>query len=214
MKSMFLCKCARQNVLLGIVFLATQVKHPNQQDYIKLVKLMNYLKSTEDDIPKMNADDSQTIKWYIDSSFAMHKAMMSDTGPIITLCKGAIISELTKQKVNAQSLTESKMVAVDNTITKLLWTKHFIEAQGHKVNANIIYQDNRNAMKLEVNVKASSGKTTRQFDFKFFYFMDLIARQEIQVKYCPTKDMISNYMTKPTVGSKFTKFRNNTMNAG
>ena len=49
------------------------------------------------------------------------------------------------------------MAAVDDTIAKLLWTKKFIEAQGHKVKANIIYQDNTSAMKLEINGKASSG---------------------------------------------------------
>jgi hypothetical protein len=95
----------------------------------------------------------------------------------------------------------------------LIWTKHFIEAQGHKVKANIIYQDNTSAMKLKVNSKASSGKRTKHFNIKFFYFMDLIKKQEMQVKYCPTKKMITNYMTKPTVRFKFIKFQNNIMNA-
>jgi hypothetical protein len=38
--------------------IATRVNDPNQQDYIKLVKLMTYLKATEDEIPKMSADNS------------------------------------------------------------------------------------------------------------------------------------------------------------
>jgi hypothetical protein len=107
-------------MLPGIVFLATQVKDLNQQDYIKLVKILNYLKAIEDDIPKMSADDSQTIKWYINLSFAVQKDMRSQTGAIMTLGNGAIISESTKQKVNARSLTESKMIAVNDTISKLL----------------------------------------------------------------------------------------------
>jgi hypothetical protein len=156
-------------MLPSIVFLATQVKDPNQQVYIKLVKLMNYIKTTQDNILKMSADDSQTIKYYIDSSFAVHKDMRSHSKAIITLGEDAIISESTKQNVNAQSLTESEMIAVDNTISKLLWTKCFIEAQGHDVKANIIYQGNTSAMKLEVNSKARSGKMTRHFDIKFFY---------------------------------------------
>jgi hypothetical protein len=211
---MFLCKHARQAVLPGIVFLATRVKNPNQQDYIKLVKLINYLKPTEDEIPKMSTDDKQTLKCYIDLSFVVHKDMRSYTGTVITLGKGAIISDLTKQKVNAQSSTESKMITVNNTISKLLWMKRFIEAQGFQVKADIIYQYNTNAMTLEVNGKASSGKRKRQFNIKFFYFTDLIAKEEMQVKYCPTDKMIANYMTKLTVGSKFVKFRDSIMDAG
>jgi hypothetical protein len=60
MKSMFLCKHVKQDVLLSIVFLATRVKGFNQQDYIKLVKLMNYLKAMDDEIPKTNANDCST----------------------------------------------------------------------------------------------------------------------------------------------------------
>jgi hypothetical protein len=86
----------------------------------------------------------------------------------------ALILDLTKQKVNTRSSTESKMVAVNNTITKLLWTKKFIEAQGHKVQVNIEYQDNTSAMKLERHGKAGSGKRACHFDINFFYFTDLI----------------------------------------
>ena len=53
-----------------------------------------------------------------------------------------------------------------------------------QVKANIVFQDNKSAMKLEINSKASSGKRTRHFDIIFFYFTDLITRGEMQVKYC------------------------------
>ena len=214
MKGMFLCKRARQDVLPGIVFLATRVKDPNHQDWIKLIKILNYLKATKSDIVKMSADDSQTIKWYVDSSFAVHKDMRGHTGAIMTLGAGAIISDSTKQKVNARSSTESKMIAADDMISKILWTKRFIEAQGHQVTANIVYQDNSSAMKLEMNGKASSGKRTRHFDIKFFYFTDLIKRKEMEVRYCPTDEMLADYMTKPLVGSKFIEFRKTIMDNG
>ena len=214
MKGMFLCKRARQDVLPGIVYLATRINEPNENDWKKLMRMMNYLQATKKDIAKMSADDTKTIKWYVDSSFAVHKDMRSHTGAIMTLGKGAIISDSTKQKVNARSSTESEMVAADDTISKILWTKRFIEAQGHKVNENIVYQDNTSAMKLEINGKKSSGKRTRHFDIKFFYFTDLIKRGEMKVEYCPTEEMDADYMTKPLVGSKFIKFRSRNMDAG
>ena len=64
------------------------------------------------------------------------------------------------QKVNTRSSTEAELVGVDDIISKVLWTKLFIEAQGHKVTMNVIYRDNTSAMKLEANGKASSGKRT------------------------------------------------------
>ena len=88
----------------------------------------------------------------------------------------------------------------------------FIEYQEFQVKLNIIYQDNTSTMKLEKNGKASSGKRTRHFDIKYFYVTDLIARQEVEVIYCPTDDMLADYMTKPTTGSKFHSFRDLIMN--
>jgi len=62
-------------------------------------------------------------------------------------------------------------------------------------------------MKLELNGKDSSGKRTRHFDIKYFYVTDLIQRGQIEIKYCPSIDMIADYMTKPLVSQKFNKFR-------
>ena len=143
----------------------------------------------------MSADNSQTIKSYIDLFFATHKDMWSHTSAIVTLGMGAIISDSTKQIVSAQSSNESKMIAVNYMISKLLWTKRFIKAQGHKIKVNIVFQVNTSAMKLEINSKTSSGKKTRHFNINFFYFSSLVRRGKMQVKYCLTKDMIADYMT-------------------
>jgi hypothetical protein len=67
-------------------------------------------------------------------------------------------------------------------------------------------------MKLEQNGKTSSGKRTQHFDIKLFYVTDLVSRNEVQVKYCPTEEMIGDYMTKPLVGSKFTRLWDLIMN--
>jgi hypothetical protein len=102
---------------------------------------------------------------------------------------------------------------VDDVLSKVLWTKRFIEAQGFKVNANVIYRDNTSSMKLEVNGKASSGKRTRHFDIKYFYITDLIQNGEVSIKYCPTDEMYADYMTKPLMGKRFHKFRRWIMNS-
>ena len=67
-------------------------------------------------------------------------------------------------------------------------------------------------MKLEQNGRASASKRTRHFNIKYFYVTDLIQRGEIEVKYCPTDDMLADYMTKPVIGKKFIEFRNQILN--
>lgn len=211
MKGMFLSKRGRQDIQPSVSFLATRVTEPNEGDWTKLVKMMNYLQATKDDVAAMSADDTNTIKWYVDASFAVHKDMRSHTGATLTLGSGVISSISTKQKVNSCSSTEAELIGVDDVVSKILWTKLFIEAQGFKVKT-IVPRDNASSMKLEENGKASSGKRTRHFNIKYFYITDLIQRGEMQIQYCPTEEMIADYMTKPLVGAKFKQFHKFIMN--
>jgi hypothetical protein len=212
MKSMFLCKRGRSDIQPAISFLASRVLEPNEGDWKKLLRVMLFLKTTKKDLLVLEADDTQTLKWYIDAAFAVHGDMKSHTGSTFSLGKGMIVSDSTKQKVNSRSSTQAELIAVDDRIGKVLWTKRFIEAQGFEVKLNIVYQDNTSTMKLENNGKASSGKRTRHFDIKYFYVTDLIARDEVEVIYCPTDDMLADYMTKALTGSKFHFFRDLLMN--
>jgi hypothetical protein len=132
----------------------------------------------------------------------------------MSLGYGAVQSVSTKQKVNTRSSTEAELVAADDVISKVMWTKLFMENQGFEVKANIIYRDNTSSMKLETNGTTSSGKRTRHFNIKYFYITDLIKRGEVTIEYCPTDDMIADYMTKPLTGYKFKLFRDKIMNLG
>jgi hypothetical protein len=162
MKAMFLCKRARPDIDQAIAFFSSRVKHTYEGDWNKLLRVLSFLKGTINKVLTLEADDTNTLTWYIDLSFAVHSDMKSHTGAVFTMGKGAILSSLTKQKVNSRSSTESEMIGIDDKISKVLWVKHFLEWQGFKVKLNLIYQDNTSSMKLEQNGKASSGKRTEK----------------------------------------------------
>ena len=212
MKGMFLSKRARQDIHPAIVFLSTRVKAPTDQDWKKLVRLMSFLKTTKNDVLTLEADDEQSNEYWIDAAFAVHPDYKSHTGAMQSLGKGAVSSISSKQKVNSRSSTEAELIGIDDVISKVLWSKRFIEAQGFPLKATIIYRDNTSSMKLEENGQASASKRTRHFNIKYFYVTDLVQRKEFNLKYCPTDDMLADYFTKPLVGTKFVKMRKIIMN--
>ena len=71
----------------------------------------------------------------------------------------------------------------------------------------IVYQDNMSAMLLEKNGRASSSKRTRHINIRYFFITDRIKAKEIRVEYCPSKDLISDFFTKPLHGQLFYKLR-------
>jgi hypothetical protein len=95
----------------------------------------------------MKADDTQSIKWYVDAAFAVHKDYKSHTRATMTLGSGTLCSVPTKQKAVSRSDTEAELFGIDDVILKILWLKLFIEAQISNILTTVIYQDNASSMK-------------------------------------------------------------------
>ena len=126
--------------------------------------------------------------------------------------EGAIISLSRKQKLNSRSSTEAELIAVDDSVTDVPWTKNFLEAQGHNVKSRIILQDNESAIKLEKNGYKSVGQRSRHIKNRYFFIHDQVEKGIVQIKYCPTDDIDGDYMSKALQGRKFIKHKVKIMN--
>ena len=206
-KGLFACRRARPDTHHVIAALCTRVKNPNQDDWKKLHRLLLYINGTRNDKLILSADDLHVIKWYVDSSFAVHPDFKSHTGGVFTYGRGTPLTMSRKQKLNTRSSTEAELVGADDMSVMILWTKLFMEAQGYDIEKNILYQDNKSTILLEENGKRSSSKRTRAFNIRYFFLTDQIEKGNVQVEYCPTGDMIADFMTKPLQGKLFEKFR-------
>jgi hypothetical protein len=89
-KLLFLCKRARPDIQTAVAFLCTRVKGPDSDDYKKLGWVMKYLRGTKDMALMLEGDNACVIKWWVDTSFAVHPDMKSHTGGAMTLGKEAV----------------------------------------------------------------------------------------------------------------------------
>ena len=60
----------------------------------------------------------------------------------MALGEGALTRMSNRQKLNVKISTEGELVAVDDALGQVIWTKHSIERQGYTVEHNTMYQDN------------------------------------------------------------------------
>jgi hypothetical protein len=206
-RGLFLSKRARLDIHPTISVLATRVRKPNESDWKKLVRMMRYLYCTKKWHKTLKADSLSIIKHYVDASFAVHPDFRSHTGSTMTMGSGAMLAKSSKQKLNSRSSTEAELIGVDDAITMILWTKLFMEAQGYVVEENIIYQDNKSSILLEKNGRKSAGKRSRAINIRYFFVTDHVKKGNVTIEYCPTDEMIADFMTKPLQGEKFRYFR-------
>ena len=199
-------KRARPDIQVAVSFLTTRVQSPDEDDWKKLDRLMRYLKGTID-MKLTLQDDGKGPRWWIDSSHGVHPDMKGHTGTSLSLGKGSVFSKSTKQKINATSSTEAELVGTYECMLEILWTNYFLKAQGYKYEKSMVYQDNKSAILLEKNGKMSSSKQTKHINIRYYFIQDRWNKGEVDIKYCPTDEMIGDFFTKPLQGKKFVGFR-------
>ena len=209
---LFLCKRARPDIQTAVSFLCTRVQNPDVDDYKKLARVIKYLCGTITLPLRLEVNSLSKTSWWVDASYAVHPDMKSHTGGVFSLGRGAIYGTSTRQKINAKSSTEAELIAVAEVLPQALWTRYFLEAQGHKCDDSVLYQDNKSAILLEQNGRASSSKRTRHIDIRYYFITDRIANGEVRIEYCPTTEMLADFFTKPLQGAAFIAFRNFLLN--
>jgi hypothetical protein len=134
-----------------VAFLTAHFKAPDEDDWGKLKLVLKYLLSTCHLCLVLFADSLTDIKWYVDASHQTHDDCNGHIGSLLTFGKGATTSSSIKQKVPSKSSTEIELIGLHDKSGDILWTRHFLEAQGYKITPNIVYQDNMSTLSLAKN---------------------------------------------------------------
>jgi hypothetical protein len=181
--------------------------HPKVNDEFEVWLNQKYGKHAPVKCVRGRIHDYLGMKWHVDASFAVHPDFRSRTGGVMTFGNGALISLSRKQKLNTRSSTEAELVGADDAATMILWTKLFMEAQGYLIKNNILYQDNKSAILLETNGKKRSSKRTRALNIKYFFLVNQVAKDNLDIEYLSTTEMWGDYMSRPLQGKLVQKFR-------
>jgi len=166
-KLLFVAKRARPDILLTVSFLTTRVKEADGDDWKKLLCLLGYLKSTDGLLLHLSCTDLMNLIWYIDGSYATHDDMRRQSGAVLLAGDCAVLFRSNKQKVNTRSSTESEVIAVDDALPTVQWTKNFMMDKGFDLET-LIKEDNQSMMLLMKNSKLSSGKWTKHIDLRLY----------------------------------------------
>jgi hypothetical protein len=112
----------------------------------------------------------------------------------------------------SRSSTEAELIGVYDVSPMMIWTLHFLEAQGFAIQDNVQAQENKSAKLLEENGRASSSKRTKHIHIRYFFIKARADNKEIRIDYCPTDQMVGDFFTKSLRGMAFRKHRDLILN--
>jgi hypothetical protein len=117
------------------------------------------------------------------------------------------MSKSSKQKLNTKSSTKAELVGASDYLPYPIWGEKFLEGQGHTLKTNTFYQDNQSTIRFERNGRRSCGPNSRHIDIRYFFIKDRLGLKDFDVQYCPTEQILADFLTKPLQGNLFRKLR-------
>ncbi len=168
---LFLWKCIRRDIQTAVSFLTTIVKRLDRDNWGKLKHVLQYLCSTHHMKLNLFANNLTPICWWVDASHATHDDCRGHISAMMSLGEGATISFSNILTITTKSSTKSKLTSADQALLSILHTCYFIEAQGHSVKQNILFQDDQSSIHLKVNSSFSSSKQSKQIKCRYFFIM-------------------------------------------
>jgi len=129
-KLLYVSKRARIDAQLAIAFLCTRVSCSTEQDWKKLIRLLQYFNGTLDMPLILGADSLAKSNSWVDVAYAVHNDMKSHTGGATSLGRGAIMCKSTKQKLNTKSSTEAEVVGSSDYLPNTIWARTFLAKEG------------------------------------------------------------------------------------
>jgi hypothetical protein len=207
-KLLYLAKRTKPECLTAVAFLATRVTKSTEEDKIKLIRLLKYVRSSKNIGIRLKPGNlGITVRCYVDAAYGLHEDGKSVTGSVIVIGEGGPIhAKSSKQKIVTKSSTEAEFVGTSDSVNQALYLKEFLQEQGYECKSVLLYQDNQSCMTLIKKGKSRSERT-RHMSIRQFWITERVNNGEIRVEYLPTENMIANLLTKPLQGSQFVNER-------
>ena len=202
---LYLCKRGRPDVALPTHYLCTKVRDPSYEDYLKLKRVLGYLKSTLDKSRLiMKSKEKLRVTSYIDAAFAAHADGKSHSGGVV-LVNGTMVEVITrKQKCCTRDSTEAELVALSDLVIDVGWHQEWYESQGYEMEKPLVYQDNTSTITL--GTEGGGKMRNKRMRALQGVVLEGVEEGDYEIKYIPTSDMIADLLTKPLNGFKFHKF--------
>uniref|UniRef100_A0A5S6QGI8 Reverse transcriptase Ty1/copia-type domain-containing protein n=1 Tax=Trichuris muris TaxID=70415 RepID=A0A5S6QGI8_TRIMR len=190
---------------MAVVILCRRVEEPTERDWKSVKRVMCYLAATITQNLRFSASGDMRLECYVDVEWAGDKMdRKSISGYVFKLGNSVIAWSSTKQSIVALSSTVAEYVAASHAWRQLIWLRELLAGVDIlQQSPTVFYEDNQSCIRL-VESESCSART-KHIDVRHHHLRDTREQRILEMRSCPTDDIIADVLTKPLGKERFWK---------
>ena len=198
----------RPDIAAAVGTLSKFMSKPGKEHWEGIKRVLRYIKGTVNHglIYSANINDT-LLQEYSDADWAGDVDTRRSTSGYVYQIFGNTVSWSSKsQNSVAKSSTESEYIALSTASQEAIWLRRLLMNIGYQAkDPTTLFEDNQSTIEMSKNPKYHNR--TKHIDVLYHFIREHVNAGKIAVKYCNTKDMIADIMTKGLGKTQFEKLR-------
>ena len=196
----------RPDIAYAVAALAKFNSSPTEAHLTAVKRVFRYLKGTVQ-LRLQYQETDGNVEGYSDADWASDSEdRRSTSGNVFVMSGGAISWTSKKQPTVALSTSESEYIALCFATQEAVWLRQLMKDLQMDCNtATTIHEDNQGTIAMSRNPVLH--KRTKHINIKYHFVREKTQDGTIELKYCPTNEMVADILTKPLPKRQFEYLR-------
>jgi hypothetical protein len=198
----------RPDISFAVGKLSQHNNRPVLRHWRGVQRVFRYLQATRPFSIVYGGRNTLEVTGYGDADYAGDlDDRKSTSGQIFTIAGGALVWASKKQRSTATSTAEAEYIALSLAGKTAKWLRTFLadlRIPSHLITPITLNCDNTAAIALARDPKDHSR--SKHVDVHYHLVRELVEKRIVELRYCPTNQMLADGLTKPLTGKALEEF--------
>ena len=206
---MYLAVATRPDITFAVSNVAKFSAQPAKHHWTAVKRVMRYLRGTTEMGLVFSPQPTDECVGYSDADWGGDlDDRKSTSGYLFQVGGGAVSWRSKKQTCVALSTAEAEYIALAAAAQEALWLRQLtaeFKMSDVPLEATTIHEDNQSTISMAKNPQFHGR--TKHIAIKYHFIRDLVSDGVVELKYCPTKQMVADLLTKGLPRDQFSRLR-------